>query len=142
MCDGSQIVKRAQLAIRRQMDRRAISLKAASLDSGIPYNTFASYFPADPHADPVQIPGGAINSIIAGNALPADLVSLLLPDGWQIVRAPEAINHDDLCEAVQDYLHEKSKAHHRDSPGGREITDCERDKLNAKVVAFTIPAAA
>jgi len=130
MCDGSQIVKRRQLAIRREMDRRGISLKAAALDSGIPYNTFASYLPADPLSDPAQIPGGAIYSIIAGNALPLDLVSLLMPEGVQVVRASENLDHDTIEDLCRDYVATKAKAHHKDSPAGRELSDCERDALN------------
>lgn len=138
MCDGSSIVKRRQLAIRREMDRRGISLKAASLDSGIPYNTFASYFPTDPLADPTQIPGGAIYSIIAGNALPLDLVSLLMPEGVQIVRASENIDHDTIEELCADYMVTKAKAHHKDSPAGRELSECERAALNARVVSLPL----
>ncbi len=130
MSDGSAIVKQRQLAVRREMDRRGISLKAVSMDSGIPYPTLASYLPADPLADPAQIPGGAIYSLIHGNALPSDIVSLLLPDGWQIVRADEGLDHDTIEDLCRNYVATKARAHHKDSPAGREISDCEREALN------------
>ena len=130
MCDGSSIVKQRQLVVRREMDRRGISLKAASLDSGIPYNTLSSYLPADQTADPAQIPGGAIFSLIAGNALPLDLVSLLMPEGVQLVRASESLDHDTIEDLCRDYVATKAKAHHKDSPAGRELSDCEKDALN------------
>jgi hypothetical protein len=130
MSDNSRIVKDRQHAIRREMDRRGISLKAASMDSGIPYPTFASYFPADQHADPAQIPGGAIYAIVAGNALPLDLVSLLMPDGVQVVRASEGMDHDEIEDLCRDYVATKAKAHHVDSPAGRDLAPCEIDALN------------
>lgn len=134
MCDGSKIVRQRQIAVRREMERRGISLKAVSLDSGIPYPTLASYLPADQHAEPAQIPGGAIYSLIAGNALPLDLVSLLMPEGVQIVRASEQIDHDEIEDLCRDYVATKAQAHHRDSPAGREISDCERAVLDVKVI--------
>lgn len=134
MCDGSSIVRQRQHAVRREMERRGISLKAVSLDSGIPYPTLASYLPADQHAEPAQIPGGAIYSIIAGNALPLDLLSLLMPEGVQIVRADEGMDHDWIEDMCRDYLATKAQAHHKDSPAGREISDCERTALDVKVV--------
>lgn len=134
MCDGSSIVRQRQIAVRREMERRGISLKAASLDSGIPYPTLASYLPADQHAEPAQIPGGAIYSLIAGNALPLDLISLLMPEGVQIVRADEEIDHDWIEDLCRDYLATKAQAHHKDSPAGREIADCERQALDVKVI--------
>lgn len=140
MADGSSIVKQRQLTIRREMDRRGISLKAASLDSGIPYPTLASYFPADPHADPAQIPGGAIYSLAAGKALPADLLSLLVPDGWAIIRAPEEIDHDELCDLAAEYVETKVAAHRANSPMGPEIAPCERDALDRKVIQLRASA--
>lgn len=132
MRDGSSIVKQRQLAVRREMDRRGISLKATSMDSGIPYPTLASYFPADPHADPAQIPGGAIYALCG--VLPADLVSLFLPTGFAIVRAPEGVDYDELEDVCRDYLETKGRAHHENSPAGRDISPCERDLLNVKVI--------
>ena len=136
MCDGSTIVRQRQITVRREMGRRGISLKAVSMDSGIPYNTLASYLPEDPHAQPAQIPGGAIYSLIAGNALPLDLVSLLMPEGVQIVRACEGIDHDEVEDLCRDLVATKANAHHKDSPAGREISDCERAVLDRKVAAL------
>lgn len=130
MCDGSTIVRQRQLVVRREMERRGISLKAVSLDSGIPYNTLASYLPADQYADPAQIPGGAIYSLIAGKALPLDLVSLLMPEGVQIVRVSEDLDHDTIGDLCREYLETKGKAHRADSPNGRDLSACEIDALN------------
>lgn len=133
MRDSVAIVRDRQTAIRRELDRRGIALKAVSFDSGIGYETLLTYFPAPDTKVPAQIPGGAIYAMCAGNALPLDLLSLLLPTGFQVVRAPEEIDHDAIEDIARDFLATKGKAHHPQSPGGREISDCERAALNGKV---------
>lgn len=134
MQPASSIVKQRQLAIRREMDRRNIAMKAVAFDSGIPGPTLASYFPQDQHADPAQIPGGAIYALAASEALPADLLSLLVPDGWLMVKVPEAVDHDTLSQLAQDYLDTKLAAHRHDSPAGPAICpDLEKPDLDGKV---------
>jgi len=140
MSDANMIVRERQLVIRREMDRRGISLKAVSLDSGIPYPTIVSYFPGEKDRQPATINGAALFCLAQSNALPLDLLSLLLPEGFQIVRAPEGLNHDEYEDICRDYLATKGKAHHPESPGGREIAPCEEAVLTAKVV--TLKAAA
>lgn len=139
---GSRIVKQRQLAMRREMDRRGILLKIVAQDSGIPYPTLATYFPADPNADPAQIPGGAIYDLAASNALPLDLLSDLLPNGLLMVRAPEGIDHNELSEGFTEYLSEKQQFHREDSECGPALGPTETARLNAKVVALPIKGAA
>lgn len=136
MADANMIVRDRQLAIRREMDRRGISLKAVSLDSGIPYPTIVSYFPGEQDRQPATLPGSAIFMLALTKALPLDLLSLILPDGFQIVRAPELLDHDEFENLCRDYLATKGKAHHPDSPGGREIAPCEEAALTGKVVTL------
>jgi hypothetical protein len=138
--DSVAIIRARQLAIRREIDRRGIALKAVSYDSGIPYETLLTYFPAEGSREPAQIPGGAVYALCDGNALPADLLSLVLPDGWQIVRAPEAINHDALCELAMEYVAKKAAAHHPESEMGREIGPNEDADLTGTVVQFRAAA--
>jgi hypothetical protein len=133
-CDGSRIVKQRQLAIRREMDRRGILLKIVSQDSGIPYPTLATYFPADPCADPSQIPGGAIYALADTKALPADLLSDLMPNGWAIVRVPEGIDLDEIDAMCRDLADTKAAYHHPDSEAGRDLGPTETADLCAKVV--------
>ena len=52
----SKIVRDRQCAIRRELDRRGVSLKVVSFDSGIPYSTLLSYFPADHDKQPAMMP--------------------------------------------------------------------------------------
>ena len=138
--DANMIVRERQLVIRREMDRRGISLKAVSLDSGIPYPTIVSYFPGEKDRQPATLSGAAIFTLVETGALPLDLLSLVLPAGFQIVRAPEDIDHDEFEEAARDYLATKGKAHHPDSPGGREIAPCEEATLDAKVIQLAAAA--
>jgi hypothetical protein len=98
MTDNVAIIRARQLGIRRQIDKRGIALKLVAADSGIPYETLLTYFPQEGSREPAQIPGGAIYALCEGKALPADLLSLMLPDGWQIVRLPEGIDHDRIAE--------------------------------------------
>lgn len=139
MTDKSSIVKDRQRAIRREMDRRGIHLKIVAADSGISPSTIASYFPADPAIDPAQMPTGALFALVG--VLPDDLISLMLPAGVQIVRVPEDVDHDEVCQAMHDYLASKSAAHHPESPGGRDIAPCEDLSLRGKLAAIGSAAA-
>ena len=134
MCDANMIVRERQLTVRRQMDARRISLKAVSMDSGISYSTIVSYFPGEKDKQPATIPASVLFTLCDTKALPLDLLSLILPDGFQIVRAPEEIDHDEFEAMCRDYLAAKAKAHRADSPSGRELADCERTALDGKVV--------
>lgn len=139
MRDENMIVRQRQLTIRREMDRRGMSLKALSFDTGLPYSTLISYFPGEKDREPAGLPVAALNRLV--DHVPPDLLSLLLPDGWQIVRAPETVDHDELAEAMHDYLATKEKAHRPDSPGGREIAPCEDGSLRGKITSLQAKAA-
>lgn len=108
MPDDSTIVRDIQLTIRRELDRRGLSLKVISFDSGIPYSTLLSYFPGDKDAVPHIMPVLALRKLTG--PVPSDLLSLLLEDNWQIVRAPEECDHDAIAEACKAYLATKEKA--------------------------------
>lgn len=136
--DNLAIIRERQKSIRREIDRRGIALKAVAFDSGIPYDTLLTYFPQEGSRDPAQIPGGAIFALCDGQALPLDLLSLLLPTGFLIVKAPEQVCHDDVSSAMRDYLRAKDEAHHPESENGREIGPTENDslvQLRARVAA-------
>ena len=132
MHDNVAIIRSRQTAIRREIDRRGIPLKAVSFDSGVAYETLLTYFPAPNTREPAQIPGGAIYALCC--ALPLDLLSLLLPDGYQIVRAPESLDHDALCKLACDYVTTKNAAHHPDSEAGTQLGPNEKGNLDVMVV--------
>lgn len=133
MHDGVTIVRERQLVIRREMDRRGISLKAVSLDSGVPYDTVKSYFPGERDREPATIPASVLFLLCSRNALSLDLLSLLLPDGFQIIRAPEDLDHAALGKWAADYLAAKNAAHHPDSECAEAIGPGERARLDGKV---------
>lgn len=135
MRDENTIVRERQLAIRREMERRGISLKQVQYDGGWEtVSTVASYFPLASDAKPAIMSAAALHRLVRSKALPLDLLSLMLPEGFQIVRAPEEIDHDEFETMCRDYLAAKARAHQTASPGGREIADCEREALDGKVV--------
>lgn len=139
--DRVTIIRQRQTAIRREIDRRGIALKVVSLDSGIEYETLLSYFPnPEGSREPAQIPGSAIFALCAGEALPPDILSLLVPTGWQIVRAPESLDHDALCELLADYLATKQAAHRPDSECGTELGPKETATLDGKVAQIKAAA--
>lgn len=139
MPDYDKIVRERQKAIRRQIDARKIAIKAIQLDAGWEHpSTVLSYFPADSAKDPAVMSVAALFRLIDRNALPAELLSVLLPDGYQIVRAPAEIDHDEIADALTDYLHEKNAAHHPESEAGRDLGPTETARLNAKVVQLPI----
>ena len=132
------IIRDRQLAIRRQIDRRRISLKVVEADSGIPHATLLSYFPHEGAREPAAIPMSAVFALLESKALPVDLLDHLLPVGMAFVKLPEGLDHDSVEDACRDYLETKGKAHHKDSPAGRELSDCEREALNRSVINIPI----
>lgn len=128
-----ELLKGRQLAMRAEMDRRGITLKALSFDSGIPYSTLCSYFPGERNAVPALMPVSAQYALCG--AVPEDILSQLLPEGRRIVRVPEQLDHDEVSEAIQDYLREKERAHHPESEAGREIGPNEDNVLRGKFAA-------
>ncbi|MGA1806721.1 hypothetical protein VHN57_08430 [Sphingobium sp. WW5] len=142
MADYDKIVRDRQATIRRQMDVRRISIKQVQYDGQWESpSTVLSYFPADEGKQPATMSVASLFRLLETGALPADLLSMLLPAGFQIVRAPEDIDHDEMERVARDYLAAKGAAHHPDSPGGREISACEDDALDAKAARLRAVAA-
>ena len=131
----TQRQKQAQERVFRLAQRdHGLSLKAISLDSGLGYTTIQSY-----------AKGEAVMSIAAlfrlVGIVPDELLSLLLPDGRQIVSAPEEIDHDALCDLATDYVHAKSAAHRLDSEAGVHIGPNEGQALRCKATQMRAVAA-
>jgi lambda repressor-like predicted transcriptional regulator len=124
-------LKARQETMRREMDRRGISLKAVSYDSGIAYSTLVTYFPSQDCKRPAALMPVSAQYLLCG-VIPDDILSLLLPADRLIVRVPEALDHDEISEAVQDYLQAKERAHHPESEAGREIGPNEDNVLRGK----------
>ena len=125
-----QTVKQTQQRIFRLAERdHGLTRKAINLDSGIDYDSVCNYAKGE-----TQMSVGALVALVG--VIPDELLSLLLPGGRVIVRAPESLNHDEIEEAARDYLGTKAHAHRPDSPAGREISDCEQEALDRKVVSL------
>ncbi len=141
MRDADEIVRERQKAIRREIDRRSIALKAIASDADLSLTTLLSYFPGNPDAQPALMPVSVLFAILNGNALPRDMVSMLLPDGDMIVKVPEGVDHEELCEAAQEYLTEKARAHRPESEMGPAIGPNEHDRLSRKATRLSVVAA-
>lgn len=134
--DANEIVRERQAAIRRELDRRGLSLKTISFDSRIPYSTLVSYFPADSLRQPVMLPVSAAFALCG--ALPDDLINLLAPDGYAIVRVPAGIDYDEVSRQCRDFLSLKEEFHHPESEAGRDLGPTEEAKLSSNVVALKV----
>jgi hypothetical protein len=121
--DDVTIMRSIQRTIREQLDERGISLKVVAADSRIPYATLCSYFPGNERGtvekQPAQLPASAIYGLCG--ALPDDLLNLLLPEGFAIVRVPSGLDYDEISAGCREFIDAKERAHHPDSEDGREI---------------------
>lgn len=63
----------------------------------------------------------------------APLLSRLFdPEEFALVAVMAGIDHDEIAENFRDYLAEKDRAHHPESPDGRDIAPCEDNVLRGK----------
>ena len=136
MRDRNEIVRDRQSAIRRELDRRGIALKAVAMDAQISYSTLVSYLPQPGGDKPVMMPMGVVYALAETKAIPDDLLSLLLPAGVVFVRVPEGIDHDEIAEHCRDFLSAKDKAHHPESEAGRELGPNEKADLTKRAVVL------
>ena len=107
--------------------RYGLTLKAISMDSGIGYDSLRNYA-----AGETVMPITALDCLIG--VIPDELLSLLLPDGRSIVRLPDEIDHDAVCEWAERYVAKKVAAHRKDSECEELIGPGERcrDELAAR----------
>ena len=124
--------KSTQERIFRIAQREGLTLKAISLDSGIPYSTIRSY--AGNNGETAEMPVSALYKL--SGVIPDELLSLLLPEGRAIVRVPDNIDHDAIAEWVALYNAKSLAAHRRDSECAEEIGPGEEAELNGIVVRF------
>lgn len=127
--DISARQKRVQQSVFLEANNRGLTIKVIHFDTGISQDTLRSWA----RGEAVMSIAGLFGLV---GVIPDDLLSMLLPDGRQIVRVPESLDHDEIETACRDFLAAKGQAHHPDSPAGREIAPCEKDVLDQKVVAL------
>lgn len=130
MSDENAIVREALLEIRQQLDLTRVPLKVYASKAGVSYSTFLSWFPA---GGTPQIPSLSALPGLA-RALPGDLLSLLLPDGYHIVPGPDGIDYDEFSAGCRAFIDAKDRAHHPESEAGRDIGPGEQGELDRNVV--------
>ncbi len=119
--------KRVQQTIFREAANRGSTLKVIALDSGLGYTTVQSYARGE-----ALMSIGSLFKLVG--VIPDDLLSMLLPEGRQIVQLPDDLDHDAISDLAADYLTAKAAAHKADSPAGVDIAPCERAALDAKII--------
>lgn len=124
MRDDSAIMRDALTAIRAELDVRGLHHKVLAGKARVSVSTWLSWFPVPGGAKEPQVPSLAMLPALA-KALPADLLSYLVPDGFHIVPDPDGVDFDDFAAGCHAFLKRKSEAHCPNSPAGREIADCE-----------------
>lgn len=130
MRDETTVIREALAHIRQQLDKRNVVHKVLAGKAGVGTATWFSWFPAD---GTPQIPSLAFLPGLA-KALPGDLLSLLVPDGFHIVPDPSGMDFDEFSAGCREFIDCKERAHHPESEAGREIGPTERALLNGNVV--------
>lgn len=137
MRDDNAIMRETLLAIRLELDERRLPLKVSASKAGVSYSTFLSWFPA---SGTPQIPSLAALPGLA-KALPGDLLSLLVPDGFHIVPDPDGVDYDEFSARCRAFIDSKERAHHPNSEAGRDIGPGEQAELDSNVVQLKAAAA-
>jgi hypothetical protein len=104
--------------------RYGLTLKAISLDSGIPDSTLRTYASGS-----ACMPLSALRRLFG--VLPIELLSALVPDGWCIA-ATNAPDHDDLAATCIDFAGAHARARHPESEAGVYIGPSEQRELDGK----------
>lgn len=119
------LVLEAQKRIFRLAERdHDLSLKALSLDSGMPYNTIRNYAGGN-----AVMPVPALLKLVG--VIPDDLLSQLLdPVGRHLAENDtDDGDHDTLASNCIDFAAKVNKARHPQSPAGVDIAPCEEKEL-------------
>lgn len=97
--DISHRMQERQIRLGRVMAKNGITLKAISIDSGIPYNTVRSYFPGERDLFPSIMPITALVQLFG--VIPDEWLSILTePEGRVFSRSDEA--DDGQIKALQE----------------------------------------
>ena len=127
--DFSARQKRVQQDVFRIAEDRGITRKAVHHDTGLSTDTLGSWA----RGEAVMSIAGLFQLV---GVIPDDLLSMLLPEGRQIVQLPDDLDHDEIADLAADYIAAKQAAHKENSPAGPLIAPCEKKVLDAKVVAL------
>lgn len=103
-------------------------------DAGISVNSVGAYARGE------TVMGLAAFYKLCG-VIPNELLSVLLPPGFELVHIPENLDHDEVMRAIAEYSMLKMDAHRKDSPDGEKISACEDLALRRKLAGVTGKAA-
>ena len=103
-------------------------------DAGISVNSVGAYARGE------TVMGLAAFHKLCG-VVPNELLSLMLPAGFQVVHTPENLDHDEVMRAIAEYSMLKMDAHRKDSVDGEKISECEDAALRSKIASITGKAA-
>lgn len=121
-------VKAAQDRIFRLAARdHGLTLNAISLESGIPYNTIRSY--AAHNGECVVMNVATVNKL--RGVIPDYLLSHLLEPTSGIIASAEDCDFDAYALHCVKFVGRHAEATLPESPGGREIVECEQSELKA-----------
>jgi transcriptional regulator with XRE-family HTH domain len=134
MRDETTVMRETLLTIRDELDQRGVIHKVLAAKAGVGTTTWFSWFPQN---GTPQVPSLAFLPALA-KALPGDLLSLLVPDGFHIVPDPEGLDYDEFSAGCRAFIDAKEQAHHPESPAGRDLSECEQEKLRGIVVHLPI----
>lgn len=108
------------------------SYKDLERKSGVPARMIEAYRYEPDHEEFRPAPFEHILSLWA--AIGPDATNDMLALAGQVaVWQPENVDYDGVEEACRDFLKVKGEAHHEASPAKRELSDCERGRLDDKV---------
>jgi hypothetical protein len=113
--------------------RYGLTLKLIAIDAGLGYDSVRHYASGE-----TVMPMTAFVALVG--VIPDELLSLLLPDGRLLIRAPEGMDHDDFSKCCLDYTAAKEAAHHPESEAGREIGPGEDETLRGKAAKLRLVA--
>ncbi|CDO34070.1 hypothetical protein [Novosphingobium sp. KN65.2] len=74
-----------------------------------------------------------LKKLLRVEALRHLLSRLFDPEEAALVPVINDLDHDAVEDACREFLNRKAEAHHKDSPKGRDISDCERDDLDESI---------
>ena len=135
------LVKDAQKRVFRLAERDyGLTLKAISLDSGIPYNTIRNYAGNNGEQCAMSVPA----LLMLVDVIPDDLLSQLLDP---VRRALVPVNsegepdYDAIGQHALDLGMTVAQARSQNSPGGTNIVPIERNAIDAKLARVSGRAA-
>ena len=113
--------------------RFGLTLKMIATDAGLDYDSLRNYASGQ-----TTMPITALFALVG--VVADELLSLLLPEGRQIVQAPEELDHEKLTELAQDYLQEMAQSRRENSECGPAIGPNEHLRLVSKAVQLKVAA--